>query len=33
MKPKRVHLFTVAHISVHLTVHNCVTQYSTEQFW
>jgi len=22
-----------AHISVHMIVHNCVTQYSTEQFW
>jgi len=22
-----------AHISVHMTVHNCVTQHSTEQFW
>jgi len=22
-----------AHISVHMIVHSCVTQFSTEQFW
>jgi len=21
------------HITVHIIIHNCVTQYSTEQFW
>jgi len=31
-KPKPTNLRTV-HTCVHITVHNCRTQYSTEQFW
>ena len=33
-KPETVHQSSVrnVHINVHIIVHNCVTQYSTEQF-